>query len=164
VIDASNYVIPEIAAMHKEGNRKIGLGIMGWHDMLVRLGINYDSEKAIETAEAVMKYINIEAKTESVALAAERDVYPNFKDSIYDTGKDEDRVRNATRTTIAPTGTISILAGASSGIEPYFSIAFIRKNILGGVDLPEVNPVFLEIAKKEGFYSDELIAGDRPHR
>lgn len=157
VIDASNYVIPEIAAMHKEGNRKIGLGIMGWHDMLVRLGITYDSEKAIATAEEVMKFINTEAKKESANLAAERDVFPNFSGSIYDTGQAEDRVRNATRTTIAPTGTISILAGASSGIEPYFSIAFIRKNILGGLDLPEVNPLFLEIAQQEGFYSDELI-------
>lgn len=157
VIDASNYVIPEIAAMHKEGNRKIGLGIMGWHDLLVRLGITYDSDKAIDTAEEVMSFIREEAKKESVKLALERDVFPNFSGSIYDTGKAEDRVRNATRTTIAPTGTISILASASSGIEPYFSIAFIRKNILGGLDLPEVNPLFLEIAQKEGFYSDELI-------
>lgn len=157
VIDASNYVIPEIAAMHKEGNRKIGLGIMGWHDMLVRLGITYDSDEAIDTAEEVMSFIRDEAKKESVKLALERDVFPNFSGSIYDTTKEEDRVRNATRTTIAPTGTISILAGASSGIEPYFSIAFIRKNILGGLDLPEVNPLFLEIAEKEGFYSEELI-------
>jgi len=157
VIDASNYVIPEIAAMHKEGNRKIGLGIMGWHDMLVQLGINYDSEEAVETAEKVMAYINSEAKKESVALADERGVFPNFKGSIYETGKKEDRVRNATRTTIAPTGTISILASSSSGIEPYFSIAFIRKNILDGLDMPEVNPLFLDVAKKEGFYSEELI-------
>ncbi len=157
VIDASNYVIPEIAAMHKEGNRKIGLGIMGWHDMLVRLSITYDSEKAIETAEEVMNFIDIRAKEASVALAEERSVFPNFEGSIYDTGKAEDQVRNATRTTIAPTGTISILAGASSGIEPYFSIAYIRKNILGGLDLPEVNPLFLEIARKEGFYSEELV-------
>ncbi len=157
VIDASNYVIPEIAAMHKEGNRKIGLGIMGWHDMLVKLGIKYDSEKAIATAEKVMCFIGDEAKKESAELAMERGVYPNFSGSIHDTGKPEDRVRNATRTTIAPTGTISILAGASSGIEPYFSIAFIRKNILGGIDLPEVNPLFLDYAKKEEFYSEELI-------
>ncbi len=157
VIDASNYVIPEIAAMHKEGNRKIGLGIMGWHDMLVRLGITYDSEEAIATAEQIMQFINTRAKEKSAALAEERGVFPNFEGSIYDTGKEEDRVRNATRTTIAPTGTISILAGASSGIEPYFSIAFIRKNILGGLDLPEVNPLFLEIARQEGFYSEELI-------
>lgn len=157
VIDASNYVIPEIAAMHKEGNRKIGLGIMGWHDMLVKLGITYDSEEAITTAEQIMEFINTRAKEKSAALAKERGVFPNFESSIYDTGKEEDRVRNATRTTIAPTGTISILAGASSGIEPYFSIAFIRKNILGGLDLPEVNPLFLEIARQEGFYSEELI-------
>ena len=157
VIDASNYVIHEIAAMHKEGNRKIGLGIMGWHDMLVRLGIAYDSEKAIETAGEVMNFIDTRAKEASVALAEERGVFPNFEGSIYDTGKAEDRVRNATRTTIAPTGTISILASASSGIEPYFSIAFIRKNILGGLDLPEVNPIFLDTAREEGFYSDELV-------
>ena len=157
VIDASNYVIPEIAMMHKEGNRKIGLGIMGWHDMLINLGICYDSEEAIETADQVMAFINTEAKKESVKLAEERGVFPNFEGSIYDTGNKEDRVRNATRTTIAPTGTISILAGCSSGIEPYFSIAYIRKNILDGVDLPEVNPLFLDIAKKEGFYSEDLI-------
>ena len=157
VIDASNYVIPEIARMHKEGNRKIGLGIMGWHDMLIKLGICFDSEEAIETADKVMDFINSEARKESVNLAEERGVFPNFEGSIYDNGNKEDRVRNATRTTIAPTGTISILAGCSSGIEPYFSIAYIRKNILDGVDLPEVNPLFLEIAKSEGFYSEELI-------
>ncbi len=157
VIDASNYVVPEIAKMHKEGNRKIGLGIMGWHDMLVRLGIAYDSEAALETAENVMRFISEKAKISSVRLAEERGVFPNFSGSAYDTGKGEDRVRNATRTTIAPTGTISILAGASSGIEPYFSIAFVRKNILGGVDLPEVNPLFLEIARREGFFNEELI-------
>ena len=157
VIDASNYVIPEIAAMHKDGNRKIGLGIMGWHDMLVQLGLAYDSEEAIVTAEKVMEFINTKAKKESVKLAEKRGVFPNFSGSIYDNGKKEDRVRNATRTTIAPTGTISILASSSSGIEPYFSIAYIRKNILGGLDLPEVNPVFLKIAKAEGFFSEELI-------
>ncbi|NLZ31607.1 MAG: vitamin B12-dependent ribonucleotide reductase [Firmicutes bacterium] len=158
VIDSSNYVIEEIARMHKEGNRKIGLGVMGWHDMLVRLGIPYDSEEALEMAEKVMRFISEEAKKRSVELAAERGVFPNFPGSIYDTGRPEDRVRNATRTTIAPTGTISILAGASSGIEPYFSIAFLRKDVLGGVDLPEVNPLFLELAKQEGFYSEELMA------
>ncbi len=157
VIDASNYVIDEIAQMHKHGNRKIGLGVMGWHDMLVRLNLPYDSEEALKTGEQVMCFINTEAKRESVLLAAERGVFPNFKGSIYDTGREEDRVRNATRTTIAPTGTISILAGASSGIEPYFSIAFERKNILGGLSLTEVNPLFLEMAQEGGFYSDELM-------
>ncbi|NLA11364.1 MAG: vitamin B12-dependent ribonucleotide reductase [Firmicutes bacterium] len=157
VIDSSRYVIDEIARMHKEGNRKIGLGVMGWHDLLVRLGIPYDSEAALDLAEKIMSLINEEAKKCSVELAAERGVLPNFEGSIYDTGKAEDRVRNATRTTIAPTGTISILAGASSGIEPYFSIAFLRKDVLGGVDLPEVNPLFLEFSRRDGFYSEELI-------
>ena len=157
VIDSSRYVIEEIEKMHKEGNRKIGLGVMGWHDLLVRLGIPYDSDRALEIAEKVMRFINEEARSCSAALADERGVFPNFEDSIYDTGRPEDRVRNATRTTIAPTGTISILAGASSGIEPYFSLAFLRKNILGGVDLPEVNPLFLEYAQREGFYSAELM-------
>ncbi len=156
-IDSSSYVIEEIARMHKEGNRKIGLGVMGWHDMLVRLGLPYDSETALEVAGKVMRFINQEAQICSVDLAAERGVFPNFAGSIYDTGRPEERVRNATRTTIAPTGTISILAGASSGIEPYFGLAFLRKNILGGMDLPEVNPLFLEIASREGFYSEELI-------
>ncbi len=157
VIDASDYVIEEIAQMHKHGNRKIGLGVMGWHDMLVQLGIPYDTDEALEIGEKVMKFIREQSKQESVKLAEERGVFPNFAGSIYDTGKDEDRVRNATRTTIAPTGTISILAGASSGIEPYFSIAFVRKNILDGVDMSEVNPLFVERAKKEGFYSEELM-------
>ena len=157
VIDSSHYVIEEIARMHKEGNRKIGLGVMGWHDMLVRLGIPYDSEAALEMGEKVMRFISEEAKKRSAELAAERGAFPNFAGSIYDTGNPEDRVRNATRTTIAPTGTISILAGASSGIEPYFSIAFLRKDVLGGVDLPEVNPIFLELAERDGFYSEELM-------
>lgn len=157
VIDAGSYVIEEIAQMHKYGNRKIGLGVMGWHDMLVRLGLPYDSEEALNTGEQVMRFINAEAKRQSALLATEKDVFPNFSGSVYDTGQEEDRVRNATRTTIAPTGTISILAGASSGIEPYFSIAFIRKNILGGLNLPEVNPLFLEMAREGSFYSEELL-------
>ncbi len=157
VIDATKYVIPQIEETHKKKNRKIGLGIMGWHDMLVQLGIPYDSEEALDLAGKVMKFINDEAKNKSMELARERGPFPSFEGSIYDKGNKKEYLRNATRTTIAPTGTISIIAGASSGIEPYFSIAFMRKNVLGGVDLPEVNPLFLEISKKEGFYSEELI-------
>jgi ribonucleoside-diphosphate reductase alpha chain len=125
--------------------------------MLVRLNIPYDSQQAIEAAAEVMGFIDTVARETSVSLAAERDVFPNFDGSIYDTGLETDRIRNATRTTIAPTGTISILGGASSGIEPYFSIAYMRKNVLGGVDMPEVNSLFVEMAKKEGFYSEDLL-------
>ncbi|MDO9574710.1 MAG: adenosylcobalamin-dependent ribonucleoside-diphosphate reductase, partial [Candidatus Contubernalis sp.] len=100
VIDASQYAIPQIKKMH-QGNRKIGIGVMGWHDMLVKLRLPYDSEEALELAEKVMKFINEEAKNKSLELALERGVFPNLKESLYDTGKEEDRVRNATRTTIA---------------------------------------------------------------
>lgn len=157
VIDATSYVIPQIEETHKKKNRKIGIGVMGWHDMLIKLRIPYDSEEALSLARKVMKFINDEAKQKSIELAKERGTFPSFKGSIYETGKNKEYVRNATRTTIAPTGTISIIAGASSGIEPYFSIAFVRKNVLGGVDLAEVNPLFLDISQKEGFYSEELI-------
>ena len=157
VIDASSYVIPEIERMHRQGNRKIGIGVMGWHDMLVKLKIPYDSPKALELGEKVMEFINEEARARSAQLARERGVFPNFQGSIHDTGKKEDRLRNATLTTIAPTGTISIIAGASSSIEPYYSIAFMRKNVLNGLNLTEINPLFLQIAKEEGFYSPELI-------
>lgn len=157
VIDATNYVIPQIEKMHKHGNRKIGIGVMGWHDMLVKLRIPYDSEEALVIAEQIMKFINGEARIKSAELAQERGAFPNFQGSIYDTGKNEDKIRNATLTTIAPTGTISIIAGASSSIEPYFSIAFMRKNVLDGEILTEVNPLFWQIAKEKGFYSQELI-------
>lgn len=156
VIDATNYVIPQIEEMHKK-NRKIGLGVMGWHDMLVKLGIPYDSEEAISLARKVMGFINEEAKQRSIELAQERGAFPSFEGSVYDAEQEKVYVRNATRTTIAPTGTISIIAGASSGIEPYFSLAFVRKNVLGGVDLSEVNPLFLDLSKKEGFYNEEII-------
>jgi len=165
VVDATSYPLKQIAEMH-QGNRKIGLGVMGWHDMLVHLGVPYDSEKALRVAGDVMGFINRKAKKASVFLAKERGVYPNFKNSVHDTGKPEDRVRNATCTTIAPTGSISILANASSGIEPYFSLALTRKGALDGTDLFEVNPLFLNIAKSEGFYTEtlanELAAGSMP--
>jgi len=155
VVDMNRYPLSEIEAMTK-GNRKIGLGIMGWADMLIRLGISYNSEKAIKLAQNLMSFISREAWQKSQELAGERGVFPNFKDSVFDK-PDGLKVRNATCTTIAPTGTISIIAGCSSGIEPLFAIAYTRKHILGGEELVEVNPLFEEIAKKEGFYSKKLM-------
>jgi len=163
VIDASDYVIEEIAHMHKHGNRKIGLGVMGWHDLLVRLGLPYDSEEALQTGEQVMQFISAEAKKESAALAEERGVFPNFTGSIHDTGKKEDRVRNATRTTIAPTGTLSILAGCSSGVEPLYAVVFTRR-ILDGQQMLEVHPLFAEVARARGFYSEELMEKISQHK
>ncbi|MEK6936065.1 MAG: adenosylcobalamin-dependent ribonucleoside-diphosphate reductase [Nanoarchaeota archaeon] len=130
VIDMNKAPISTIQEMIKK-TRKIGLGIMGFADMLSQLGIKYDSKEGRKIGEEVMSYINNESKKISVELANERGVFPAFKESIYDTGKLEDRVRNAARTTIAPTGTIGFIAGASSGIEPYYSLYFIHKDADG---------------------------------
>ncbi len=155
VVDMNRYPLSEIEAMTK-GNRKIGLGVMGWADMLIRLGISYNSEKALKLAENLMSFISRVAWQKSEELAQERGVFPNFKDSVFDK-KDGLKVRNATCTTIAPTGSISIVVGCSSGIEPLFAIAYTRKHILGDEELIEVNPLFKEIAKKERFYSKKLM-------
>ncbi|NLD39568.1 MAG: vitamin B12-dependent ribonucleotide reductase [Desulfatiglans sp.] len=153
-IDMSKYPLPEIDAMVK-GNRKIGLGIMGFADMLYQLKIPYNSEKALETAEEVMSFIQKESHEASKFLAEERGVFENFNYSIF---KDQEnkRYRNATTTTIAPTGTLSILAGCSSGIEPLFALSFVRR-VMDNSILTEVNPYFETIARERGFYSAELM-------
>lgn len=153
LIDASRYPLPEIERMHKS-NRKIGLGVMGWADMLLYLGIPYDSELATGLAEKVMGFIRETARHASTELAKKRGVFPNFPGSIYDR-PGMPKVRNATTTTIAPTGTISLIAGASSGIEPLFSIAFTRRQ--AGAIMLDVNPIFERVAERAGFASPEIM-------
>jgi ribonucleoside-diphosphate reductase alpha chain len=151
-IDVNKYPVPEIEKMHK-GNRKIGLGVMGWADTLILLGIPYDSKIAFNFARYIMRFIRDNARKASVELAETRGVFPNFKGSIYD-APGMPKVRNATTTTIAPTGTLSIIADCSSGIEPIFALAY-RRLILDS-EFYEINKYFFEIAKEKGFYSEEL--------
>ncbi len=155
VVDANVYTLPEIEKITK-GNRKIGLGVMGFANMLIKMGIKYDTEEGLQTAEKLMKFINEEGKKMSVELAEEKGSFPNFKESIWE--KQFKTLRNATVTTVAPTGTISIIAGCSQGIEPLFAIAYIREVAESlGRSLVEVNSLFENIALKERFYSEELI-------
>ena len=154
VIDANKYPLPEIEKMTK-ANRKIGLGVMGFADMLIQLGIPYDSEEAVQTAEKVMKFITEEARKTSVELGEEKGSFPNFSGSVWEK-KGYKAMRNATVTTVAPTGTISIIAGCSSGIEPLFAIAYIR-NVMEGTQLLEVNQYFEQKTKEIGIYSKQLM-------
>ncbi|MGC8565502.1 MAG: adenosylcobalamin-dependent ribonucleoside-diphosphate reductase [Thermoplasmata archaeon] len=153
VIDANKFPLQQIQDMTRK-TRKIGLGVMGFAEMLIKMGIPYNSEEALETAERVMKFINDVSHEMSIELAQNRGVFTAWKDSIWD--RKGIRIRNATTTTIAPTGTISIIADTSSSIEPLYALSFIR-NVLDGQQLLEVNPLFEDYARKHGFYSEELM-------
>lgn len=181
VIQVNNYPLPQITDM-VEGNRKVGLGIMGWADLLMMLNIPYDSEEGVNLALQIMEFIDYHSKLESIELSKERGRFPNFEGSAYEgknffydkyKGKsggkisDEDwlyideqvqqyGLRNATTTCIAPTGTISMIAGASCGVEPLFALAFTR-HIMDGTTLVEVNPIFESVIKERGIYSAELM-------
>jgi len=154
VIDVNKFPLPEIAEMTRK-TRKIGLGVMGFADMLIQLDIPYNSEEALQVASEVMRFTNEEAYKASVELAKQRGVFPAFSGSNFDK-PDGLRVRNASCTTIAPTGTLSIIAGCSSGIEPLFALSYVR-NILDGTRMVEVNSHFEEAARRGGFYSEELM-------
>jgi ribonucleoside-diphosphate reductase alpha chain len=154
VIDMGRYPLDQIDRLAK-GNRKIGLGVMGFADLLIRLGIPYDSEEALATGEEIMRFIRERGWAASGDLARERGVFPNFPGSKYDSPGGR-RLRNATVTTVAPTGTLSLIADCSGGIEPLFALSFTR-HVLGDVELPEISSHFLEVARQRGFFSDTLV-------
>ncbi len=154
VIEVNNYPIPQIDEMTR-ANRKIGLGVMGWADMLILLGLAYNSDEAVALGEKIMQFITAEARRTSVELAEERGAFPNFKGSVFDQ-RGHAPLRNATSTTIAPTGTISIIANSSSGVEPLFAVSYVRQ-VLDNDILVEVHPLFEKIARERGFYSQDLM-------
>src|SRR5574344_1693196 len=181
VITVNNYPLPVISEM-VQNNRKIGLGVMGWADMLMKLGIAYNSEEGTKLAAQVMEFIDYHSKIKSIEFAKTRGAFNNFKGSIYESGKflttkysgksagmiTDDQwkeldaeikrvgIRNSTTTCIAPTGTISMIASASGGVEPLFGLVFVR-NVMDGTELLEINPVFEKFAHDKGFYSEELM-------
>jgi ribonucleoside-diphosphate reductase alpha chain len=153
VIEVNQYPLDMINKMTK-GTRKIGLGVMGWADMLIELGIPYNSNEALKLAEKVMKFISDKSKEASSEIAEKKGVFPYYNKSIYkDSGT---LLRNGTTTTIAPTGTLSIIAGVSSGVEPLFALTYIRR-VMDNDELLEVNPLFKKIAEKRGFYTNKLM-------
>lgn len=181
VITVNNYPLQKIANM-VQNNRKIGLGVMGWADMLMELGLSYNSKEGTDLAYKVMEFIDYHSKVESIELAKSRGSFNNFKGSVYESGNflankysgksagmisDEDwknldaqikefGIRNATTTCIAPTGTISMIASASGGVEPLFGLVFSR-NVMDGTEMLEINPIFEQYAKNNGFYSENLM-------
>ena len=181
VITVNNYPLPKIAEM-VQNNRKIGLGVMGWADMLMKLEISYNSEEGTKLAAQVMEFIDYHSKVEAIELAKLRGSFHNFKGSIYDGQKflqtkyagksaglitdemwaeldseiEKYGIRNATTTCIAPTGTISMIASASGGIEPLFGLVFMR-NVMDGTEMLEVNPIFKAYAEEHGFYTDAIM-------
>ncbi len=154
VIDMNRYPLPQIAELTR-GNRKIGLGVMGFADLLIRMGIPYDHSEACDVADEVMRLVNEAGHDASRELAVERGPFPNFARSVF-AERGEEPMRNATVTTIAPTGSISIISDTSSGVEPLFAVAFVRR-VLDDEELVEVNSTFETIARREGFYSQELV-------
>ena len=155
VIDMNNYPIPEIDKMSKK-TRRIGLGVMGFSDLLVQLGVRYDSEEALKVGEEVMRRIQEETYRASKELAERRGTFPSWEGSAYNQPGGLGPMRNSAPTTIAPTGTISIIAGASSGVEPLFALSYVR-NVMDNTRLVEGNPYFEAVARHEGFYSTELM-------
>jgi ribonucleoside-diphosphate reductase alpha chain len=154
VIEVNKYPLPEIKKI-THGNRKIGLGVMGYADMLIKCNTPYNSKRAIIFTEKLMEFIHKKSIEASIELAGERGVFPNFKKSIY--AKKNIKIRNATVNTIAPTGTISIIANCSSGIEPLFGICFMR-NVMSGTEMFEINPIFEKLAKEKGFNKKEIFS------
>lgn len=155
VIDMNEYPIPEIAEMSRK-TRRIGLGVMGWSDLLIQMGIRYDSDAALQMAEQVMQFIQQQTHRASAELASRREVFPEWSRSVYNRGPNPQPMRNSAPVTIAPTGTISIIAGASSGIEPLFALSYVR-NVMDNTRLVEGNAYFEAVARHEGFYSSELM-------
>ena len=154
VIEVNKYPLAQIKDM-ASANRKVGLGVMGFADMLIRLGIPYTSDEAVETASAVMKFFHQASLEASAGLAEERGVFPNYARSIF--AEKNAKVRNATVNTVAPTGTVSIIAGCSSGIEPLFALSYVR-NVLSGTRFFETHPMFEMELRRRGLYSKELMA------
>jgi len=153
VIDANHYPIERIAEVTR-ANRKIGLGVMGWADMLFQLRMPYDSKEALHLAQKLFEYIEQVAIETSETIAERRGPFPNFPRSVFRNGKPR---RNATLTTIAPTGSIGIIANASGGIEPLFALAYLRRNVLGGEELFEINPFFKQALEEDGLYNEALV-------